>query len=98
MEQMLFTMIVVLVAVGVVAQAIHRRPTPKKVYDYQTARGRELIQRLVGEQVGEIDRELLADVLNWAGFKNKKGRKRTGVMKKKEHAEMFTIKVRGAIE
>ena len=98
MEQMLFTMIVVLVTVGVVAQAIHRRPTPKRVYDNQTARRREVIQRLVGEQVGEIDWEHLADVLNRAGFKNKKGRKLTAIMIKKEHAEMLTIKVKGAIE
>ena len=98
MEQMWLILIIVLVTVGVVAQAIHRRPTPKKTYDNQTARRREVIQRLVGEQVGEIDWEHLTNVLNRAGFKNKKGRKLTAIMIKKEHAEMLTIKVKGATE
>ncbi len=98
MEQMWLNLIVVVVIVGVVGQAIRSRATPKKTYDSQTARRREVIQRLVGEQVGEIDWEHLTNVLNQAGFKNKKGRKLTAIMVKKEHAEMLTTRVKGATE
>ena len=93
MEPTGFTMVVIIVIVVVVAQAIHKKPTPKRIYDSQTAKRREAIQRLVGEQVGETDWEHLTDVLNRAGFKNKKGRKLTAIMIKKKHAEMLTMKI-----
>ena len=93
MEQMWLTLIVILVIVGVVASPLCRRPTTKSIYDNQTTRRREVIQRLVGEQVGAIDWEHLTDVINRAGFKNKKGRKFTAIMIKKEHAEMLTMEI-----
>lgn len=90
MDQTWLILAIAIVTVGVVVQSLLKGPKPKRIYDSQTAKRREVIQRLAGEQVGAIDWEHLTDVLNRAGFKNRKGRKFTAIMIKKEHADMLT--------
>ena len=79
--------------IAIVVQSLNTSAKPKRLYNSQTAQRRQAIQRLIEEQSGAIDWEHMTDVINRAGFKNRKGRKFTAIMIKEEHAEMLLEKI-----
>ena len=84
---------IVLVFITIVVHSRNESAKPGRLYNSQTVQRRKAIQRLIEEQTGAPDWEHMTDVINRAGFKNRKGRKFTAIMIKKEHAEMLLNKI-----
>ena len=83
--------VVIAVLVGAGLKGWHEELQHEKRYREQTTDRWRIIRKLYADQSAEANWEHITLVINQAGFKNRKGRKFTNIMIKKEHARM-TIK------
>ena len=78
---------------GLINDAARKRQL-RQIHREQTPQRQAAIRKCIREHSGPPDWDHIADILNRAGFRNRRGRKITAPMVQKEHAALLAHEVK----